>query len=337
VQGTGINNTGVIRNTGATAGSYAGSITMSTNSTFGVTGAGSLTLSGTVSDGGTGSTLTVMGTNTSGPLVLGNSSHDNNSFGGIGAPIRHGAGHQPNALGGSGLVTVGDSAGCALNATLLLGGSSSFTLNNPISVQAGNTGVMTLGGINPAGTTVTYGNSVYANQAVTVDSTNAGAITAFVSGFSDGSNQVALTKGPGAGTVQIQGANSYSGATVINGGVLQFESGSGGSGTVTVNATGTLAGFGGNNVSIAGNIVVNSGGAIAPGGIGNTVGSTTLSLGATSLSTAVARWISIFAPGGSGPALENIVFNSGSGTFTIKRQPQPRPYQWAKPGGGLYA
>jgi autotransporter-associated beta strand protein len=67
-----------------------------------------------------------------------------------------------------------------------------------------------------------------------------------------------------AGTVTLTGANSYNGATAVNGGKLVVGNGTSGSlglTAVTVGDTATLAGSG----SIGGSVTVNSGGTLAPG------------------------------------------------------------------------
>ncbi len=71
----------------------------------------------------------------------------------------------------------------------------------------------------------------------------------------------------GAGTVTLGGDNTYSGATVVNGGTLRLSNTNGaatGTGTVTVNNGGKLAGEG----SAAGGVTVNAGGSLSPGSEG---------------------------------------------------------------------
>ena len=76
------------------------------------------------------------------------------------------------------------------------------------------------------------------------------------------------------GTLEIQGASTYDGGTIVSAGTLLVNntSGSGtGTGAVTVNSGGTLGGTG----TIAGAITLDCGGAVAPGdgGIGTLFGS----------------------------------------------------------------
>jgi uncharacterized protein with beta-barrel porin domain len=70
-----------------------------------------------------------------------------------------------------------------------------------------------------------------------------------------------------AGTLTLSGANTYSGATFVDGGTLEVDGSIAHSSTVFVNSGGTLAGTG--TVS---NAVVNAGGTLAPGNAANPTG-----------------------------------------------------------------
>ncbi len=88
----------------------------------------------------------------------------------------------------------------------------------------------------------------------------------------------------GTGRWTLTSANTYSGGTIINGGIILANNTSGsatGSAAVTVNANGALGGTG----SVSGAVTVNSGGAISPGS--NGVGTVTFTGGLTLNSGAI--------------------------------------------------
>jgi fibronectin-binding autotransporter adhesin len=85
-----------------------------------------------------------------------------------------------------------------------------------------------------------------------------------------------------AGTMELSGANTYTGTTTVNGGTILADNTTGsatGTGAVVVNDTGTFGGTG----SVTGSITVNSGGKLAPGASIESLatGSLTLAAGST--------------------------------------------------------
>ena len=153
------------------------------------------------------------------------------------------------------------------NATFDLGNTSAMlnNRNGGLTIQLG----ALIGGPN----TILQGASSASNPTTYViggknlDTTFAGKITEVIP-----ARTVLLTK-VGTGTFTLTGANTHTGATTVNGGTLLVNNTTGsatGTNSVTVNSGGTLGGKG----FIYGPVIVNAGGALAPGS--NSVGTLTL-------------------------------------------------------------
>lgn len=185
-------------------------------------------------------------------------------------------------VSGPGTVYLGQSSnysgGWSIDSGTLRTGNASALGAGGVAFGSGSTGKLQLNGTNLSvsslSTNATVGTPVIENGAagtgtLTVNTTGTGT---YAGTIQDGAAGVlALTKS-GTGTLTLSGANSYSGATTISGGILKANNVSGsatGSGAVTVASGGTLGGSG----IISGLVNVNSGGIVAPG---NSVGTLTV-------------------------------------------------------------
>jgi fibronectin-binding autotransporter adhesin len=259
--------------------------------------ASTLTLGGLIGNGTTANSLIKAG---SGTLVL---SGANTYTGGTttkGGTILAGN----NSALGTAAMLLGDTTGSS-NASLLTNGA--FTIGNAVTVQSGNTGVMTLGGNTDNNST--FSGAISLNHDLTISQVaNAGAnalsITGGVSSGTAGTKTVtfagpgninvsttAIANGSGTVAVNVTGgkttfnvANTYTGGTNVSGGSLFVNNttGSGtGTGNITVTGSGTTLGGSG---TMTGAVSVASGNNLAPGASG--VGSTAiLKTGALTLSS----------------------------------------------------
>ena len=256
-------------------------------------GAGSLLLSGlSFYDGGT---LVSAGT-----LIAGNADNQN-------IPAINGSAVQVNAAGALGKpgtpVTLGDANTTANNSSpaLLIGGA--FTVGHPITVaNQATTGAYMLGG--GTDNNAAFTNLVTVNQPLTiVQALNAGGNALTFSGglTSAGGTQTLTFAGPGnvkvtttpisngsgtlgvnltGGTLTLNTANTYGGATTVANGRLQVNGSVAGS--VVVGPSGWLGGSG----AINGPVTVQPGATLSPGGslsalmLGNSL---TLAAGSTTI------------------------------------------------------
>jgi autotransporter-associated beta strand protein len=172
--------------------------------------------------------------------------------------------------GAGGLVTSG-------SGTLVISGSNSYTGGTTIeagNVQLGNSNALGSpanalaingGTLDLKGFSVTVGALSGLNGGIITNNGAAGVIltvnsssnSTFGGVIEDGASQLGVTK-QGTGTLTLSGANTYTGGTTINGGLLEVNGSI--AGNAVVNPGGTLGGVG----TIGGN-VSNNGGVVAPG------------------------------------------------------------------------
>ena len=208
LNGTGISSGGALINSSGTGASLSGTISLASNSSVGGNGAGTLVLSGVVS--GTG-TLTKVGSGT--VRLTGNNTFAN------GVTIQAGTLELQTsaAAAGTGTILLGDTAGTA--AATLLGGSS-ITHTNPITVQAGSSGVKTINTYSAANTA--YSGLITLNAPLTVSNTGTGS-NGMVIGVTNSANtsinlnsNTLTIANTNTGRVFIDGVMTGTGSVVIN-------------------------------------------------------------------------------------------------------------------------
>jgi len=265
----------------------ANSITLDNGVSLNLKNSGTIRAKGTITTNGrinvSTAASTVAAINTDGSLdvfTVGNAAND----------LTGGATDTILNIGGPGTIALTQSSnyagGWSINGgTLQLGNNSALgaPATTGVTFGASSTATLKLNGFSPTVTSLTTNatpgtpsvvNGTSGTSLLTVN--NASANT-FAGSLNDGAAGIlALTKG-GAGTLTLNGANSYTGATIIGAGALNFNS-TAATASVAVNSGSTLGGVG----TIAGSVTVASTSHLAPGnGVGTlTMGSLSLASGA---------------------------------------------------------
>ncbi|HEY8900803.1 MAG TPA: autotransporter-associated beta strand repeat-containing protein [Chthoniobacterales bacterium] len=139
-----------------------------------------------------------------------------------------------------------------VNSAITLQGDYAFTAGSTNTNHTLSIGTTVTSAVVGGTTTLTLNG---ANTGVAGTNTVTNVITGIIS---NGTSTVAISKS-GAGKWALSGANTYSGGTTVTAGILEVRNNNAlGTGAVTLNG-GTLQGAGGANVSIANNIVAQTG------------------------------------------------------------------------------
>ena len=292
----------------------------------GATAANNLTLSGSVTLGGTSPTLTVPS-----PLVTATISGQLSGSNGL---TKAGPGsvvlsNSNNAYTGSTAITAG-----ILQATV----SGALVSVSSVSVAGGAALALgapqTIGGLSNSGNVVLNGNGLTVGAANNLNSTFSGVIS---DGAATGGG---LTKS-GTGTLVLLGSNTYSGATTVSAGTLQIGDGIANNGLlpatgVTNNATLVFANptattYGG-AVAIGGNgsVIKTGAGKLTLGGSNTYSGPTIISGGTLQMGSFTPMAPAVQNPGFESPILANNTYTYYSGLNAS----QKTAFVWTSSGNG---
>jgi fibronectin-binding autotransporter adhesin len=309
LNGSGISNSGALANTGTST--FAGPINAATNATINA-GGGTLTLTGGLAKNGTTLTFSGGGTvNITNNGITGSSPNSDLVVDGTTVILSAANSYNgPTTVQNSGTLQLGN------NNVLPTSPQTALTVNSNsvFNLASRSDSVASLSGDSSA---IVRNSVIGSTSTLTVNPAN-GITTTFAGGIAGTEvatqGDIALQKN-GSGTLILTGANSYSGATTINGGTLTAAAGSGSAlkstSSITVNSGGTLM-LGANNQINDTAPVTLAGGTFSAGnfseGTDETPGLGALTLTASSL---------IDFGSGAGALLTLAGFTPGSFTLTI--------------------
>lgn len=191
--------------------------------------AGTLGLSGVISNGTTASSVVKEG---AGTLLLGGASTFTGGF-----VVKNGTAlaSASAAFGAAaGTITLGDTSG-SKSASLLGSGVNSITIASPIVVASGSSGnTLTIGTISTGTANTTFNNTISLGHDLTITAGAALNLTSLSGVISETGGARALTVNAGDGTISITGANTFTGGVTLNNGRLIVANGSTGTGPMTI-------------------------------------------------------------------------------------------------------
>jgi len=305
LNGTGISSGGALINSSGVAGTYAGLITLGSDSSI-------MARNGNIAITNAGTITGAYGLTLGGAL-----------YGNIASVI------------GTSTLTKQDAGTWTLSAantytglTTVSGGILTYAVNNAIS-----TGAVTVNGAGAVLAMGAFSDSVGAVTLTAGDITGSGTLTS-TSGFTMNNagatsvsailgGAVALDKS-GAGTLTLSGANTYTGATTVSAGALQLDGSTASGSTVAIGTSGTLTGTGtvnGNATLTGGGIINKSSGAIAgtlgvTGGNWNGAGSVTGAATSSSGVFTIGSGANLTATGGLNVTGGTIAAGNSTSTIT---------------------